>query len=139
MRRLYREAGRVAAWVPLILAALVASGCNRAVPLNPDVPTDKRILMLVGDVDDFAQSKNELGRIKQLFAPGSEPSPQALRRYMAYRYEGKPPVLSGDSATVAVMVKDAKTGSPAGEVQWSIAKVDGVWKLKDAPLPEGGK
>ncbi|MGA2617496.1 MAG: hypothetical protein ABSF26_07800 [Thermoguttaceae bacterium] len=139
MRRLYHEAGRIAVWVVLILAGIVTPGCDRPPPLDPDVPTDKRILMLVDDVDDFSQSKDELGRIRQLFVPESQPSRETLLRYVPYRYEGKPPVRSGDSATVTVMVKDAKTGNPVGEVQWSITKVDGVWRIKDAPLPDAGK
>ncbi len=135
MRCICHETGRLAVWVILILAGVVAPGCDRSPPVNPDVPTEKRILMLVEDVDDFSQSKNELQRIKPLFVPGSEPSKETLLRYAAYRYEGKRPVQSGDSVTVVVIVKDAKTGNPAGEVQWSIVKIKGVWKLKEAPLP----
>ena len=70
-----------------------------------------------------------------MFAPDCEPSNEALLRYPAYHYEGKPPVQSGDSATVTVIVKDATTGEPAGEVQWSMKKINNVWKLKEAPLP----
>ena len=91
--------------------------------------------MPVDDVNDFSQSKNELDRVRRLFAPGAGPSKATLSRYAAYQYEGKQPVLSGDSATVVVIVKGAKTGNPVGEVQWSIMKVNGVWKLKEAPLP----
>jgi len=91
--------------------------------------------MLVEDVDDLSQSKNELERMKRLFVPGSAPTSEALLRYMAYRYEGKPPVQSGDSASVMVVIKEATTGNLAGEIEWSITKVDGVWKIKDAPLP----
>ena len=125
--------------VVLVLPGIVTLGCDRPLPVNPEVPIEKRILMLVDDVDDFSQSKKELERIKPLFAPGSEPSRETLLRYMAYRYEGKRPVLSGDSATVTVVIKEAKTGNPAGEVQWSIIKVNDVWKLKEAPLPAAGE
>jgi hypothetical protein len=139
MRNLYHEVRRVAAWVVLVLPGIVTLGCDRPLPVNPEVPTAKRILMLVEDVDDFSQSKDELERIKPLFAPGSGPSKEALPRYRAYRYEGKQVVQSGDSATVSVIVKEAKTGNPAGEMQWSVIKVNDVWKLKEAPLPAGGK
>jgi hypothetical protein len=104
-------------------------------PLNPEVPAERRILRLVEDVDDFAQTPRELKVIPRLFAPGCEPSKEALPRYAAYRYEGKSPVQSGDSATVAVIIKDAQTDQPVGELQWSMTKVNGVWKLKKAPLP----
>ena len=83
----------------------------------------------------MSHSPGELQRMKPLFAPGCEPSSEALLRYPEYHFEGKPPVQSGDSATVVVVVKDAKTGGPAGEVQWSMTKINGKWKLKDAPLP----
>jgi hypothetical protein len=107
--------------------------------MNPDVPVENRILMLVEDVDDYSQNKNELERIRPLFAPGSGPSKEGLSRYTAYRYEGKTPVRSGDSATIAVAIKDAKTGNPAGEMQWSAIKVNNIWRLKDAPLPDARK
>ncbi len=139
MQQFCHETRKVAAWVILILSGIVAPGCDRAPPANPDVPSERKILMLVEDLDDFSQSKKELERIKRLFVPGSQPSQEALSRYMAFRYEGQQPVQSGDSATVAVIVKDAKTGNPVGEVQWSIVKVNDVWKLKEAPLPGAGK
>ncbi|MGA2253418.1 MAG: hypothetical protein ABSG53_02055 [Thermoguttaceae bacterium] len=130
-----REARKLAASVLLILPGILTLGCDRSPPVNPEVPTEKRILMLVEDVDDFSQSEKELGRIKPLFVLGSEPSKETLLRYMAYRYDGQRAVQSGDSATVAVIVKDAKTGNPVGEMQWSMVKINGVWKLKEAPLP----
>ena len=91
MRNINPEVESPALWVVLILAGIVTLGCNRPPPLNPEVPTEERILMLVEDVDDFSQNKNELERIKQLFVPGSAPSKEALLRYMAYRYEGNRP------------------------------------------------
>jgi hypothetical protein len=137
MRNINPEVESPALWVVLILAGIVTLGCDRPPPLNPEVPAEKRILMLVEDVDDFSQDKNELERIKRLFVPGSAPSKEALLRYMAYRYEGNRPVQSGDSATVVVVIKEAKTGNAAGEMQWSMTKVNDVWKIKDAPLPAG--
>jgi hypothetical protein len=119
----------------LLLPGIVTIGCERPVSLDPEVPAERRILRLVEDVDDFAQTPRELKVIPRLFAPGREPSDKTLPRYADYRYEAKPPVQSGDSATVAVIIKDAKTDKPAGEVQWSMTKVKGVWKIKDAPLP----
>ncbi len=92
-------------------------------------------LFPIEDVDDFSQTPRELKVIPRLFAPGCEPSDETLSRYADFRYEGKPPVLSGDSATLIVVVKRSKTGETVGEVQWSMAKVNGKWKLKEAPLP----
>ena len=135
MGNIDRETRRLAAWMVLILPGIVAIGCDRPLSMKPEIPAERRILRLVEDVDDFAQTPRELKVIPRLFAPGCEPSPEVLSRYPAYHYEGKPPVQSGDSATVTVIVKDAKTGDPAGEVQWSMTKVKGVWRLKEAPLP----
>ena len=135
MRSFYHETQRLAAWLVLILPGIVMLGCDRPPPLHPEVPTEVRILRLVADVDDFAQTPRELKIIPRLFAPGCEPTQETLSRFPDYHYEGKPPVQSGDSATVVVIIKDAKTGAPAGELQWSMTTVNGKWKIKDAPLP----
>jgi hypothetical protein len=135
MRHICPETRRITAWAALILAGIATWGCDQPPPLNPVVPSDDRILMLVGDVDDFSRDKSELERIIPLFVKGSEPSKEALQGYMAYRYEGKRPVQSGDSAIVVVVVKDAKTGDQVGEMQWSMTKVNDVWRIKNAPLP----
>ena len=87
-------------------------------------------------MDDFAQNERERNaNIPRLFAPDSKPRKEDLARYADYRYEGKPPRQSGDSATVTVLVKSVKTGDPVGEVEWSMARVDKVWRLTAAPLP----
>jgi len=135
MRSIYHDIRRLPAWTILILPGILTLGCDRPLPIHPEVPTERQIIKLVEDVEDVAHSPGELNRVKPLFAPGFGPSNEALLRYPAYRYEGKPPVLSGDSATVTVIVTDAKTGKPAGELQWSMTKVNGRWRLQDAPLP----
>jgi hypothetical protein len=119
----------------LLLLGIITLGCDRPPPLNPEVPTERRILGVVEDVDDFAQTPRELKRVAALFAPGSEPSKESLARYANYHYEGKLPVISGDSATVTVVIKDLKSGNPVDEVQWSMVKSDKGWRLKEAPLP----
>ena len=119
----------------LVLPGVFLLGCDRSVPRNPEVPTDKRILWLVEDVDDRSHSPGELHYMTKVFAPGCEPSSEMLSRYTAYRYKGQSPVQSGDSATVAVALTEVKTGNPAGEMQWSMIKIDDTWKIKDAPLP----
>ena len=55
--------------------------------------------------------------------PACEPSEKDLPRDADYHYEGKPPVRNGDTATVVVVVKDAKTGNSVGEFTWSAKKV----------------
>jgi hypothetical protein len=126
---------KLAAGALLVLAGIVALGCDRPVARDPEIPPDVLILRPIGDVDDRSSSPGELDLMKKVFVPGSEPSEKDLQRYPAYRYEGKQISQSGDSATVTVVLTDAKTGSPAGEVQWSLTKVNGTWRIKDAPLP----
>ena len=135
MRQIQHGTRKLAAWLVFFLPGMLTLGCDRPPPADPDVSTNTRILMFVNDIDDRAQHPNERELIKLQFVPGSEPSKELLARYADYHYEGKPPVVSGDSATVTVVVKDVKTGNPVGEVQWSLVKVNDRWKFKDAPLP----
>jgi hypothetical protein len=134
MRCNYLTIRRFAACLIPILA-FIASGCDSPPPRYPEVPTEVRILWPVGDVDDRSSSPGELELVKRVFVPGREPTGKALERYTEFRYEGKPPVQNGDSATVTVVLKDAKTGEPAGEIDWSLVRIHGRWRIKDAPLP----
>ena len=80
MRHIQTETRRFAGWAVLVLPCLVALGCDRPLPLAPEVPVDKQILMLVADLDDYSQVAKEREKVKQLFAPGSTPSKEALAR-----------------------------------------------------------
>ena len=138
MQGIYHRTRKLAAWLVLILPGMVTLGCDSPPPLNPEVSTEAKIRRLVDDVDDFAKTPKELAVIPRLFAPDCKHSKEALPRYADFHYEVKRIVQSGDSATVTVVVKDAKTGDPAGELQWSMTNVDGrLWRIKDAPLPTG--
>jgi hypothetical protein len=132
------KSGKLAAWFFFVLAGVVVLGCDHPVEMKPDVPTDQRILWPVADVDDRSSSPGELELMKKVFVPGSEPDKKALLRYPAYRYQGTKIVQSGDTATVRVVLTDAKTGNPAGEVEWSLVKMGDNWRIKDAPLPAAG-
>ncbi len=104
MRSMLDQIRSVSAWSILLLPAIITLGCDHSPPLDPDVPSQQRILRLVLDVDDFAQTPKELKIIPRLFAAGSEPSKDTLPRYANYHYEGKPPVISGVSATISVVI-----------------------------------
>ena len=56
MWSIYPRPGELAAWLVLILPGISTLGCDRSPPLHPDVPAERRILRLVEDVDDFAQT-----------------------------------------------------------------------------------
>jgi hypothetical protein len=118
----------------LFLAAM--TGCDSPPPLEPEIPADQAIRRLVSKVDKYAHRQMEITNMADSFAPGCKPSEKDLSRYTAYHYENKPPVRSGDTATVVVTVKNAKSQAVVGEVKWSAKKVDNIWKLTDAPLPE---
>jgi hypothetical protein len=94
-----------------------------------------RILWPVADVDDRSSSPGELKLVKKVFLPGCEPSDKDLPKYTLFRYEGKSPVQHGDTATVTVVLKDAETAAPAGEMQWTLVRIKNHWRIKDAPLP----
>ena len=156
---------RCSARLPYLLIAIYLAttlGCKDAPVSDPDIPESLKIARLVDMVDDFASEPDEVKLVPRLFAPGSEPSANDLPRYSDYRYEGKPAVFKGDTATVVVMVKDAKTGNPVGEVTWSMKKLKNIkaswnsadsgsgrgevvvreekggkeiWRITDAPLP----
>ncbi len=139
-------------------------GCGKSPSSDlPYTSTSAKIGSLVSDMDDFAQSPSEIEMaVPRLFAPGCEPSEKDLPRYADYHYEGKPPIQNGDTATIVVVVKGAKTDSLVGEFTWSAKKVKDakrvfepigsasakgesaahgdkevreIWKLTDAPLP----
>jgi hypothetical protein len=110
--------------IALVLPIVAAVGCDRSPPVDPVVPTEVQIGQLVRDVDDFAQDSYELKRcVPMLFASGCEPSDTDLERYGKYTYEEKQPVRQGDTATVVVNVKDAKTGVSLAEFTWTAKKV----------------
>ena len=130
-----RRIARGARCIALLLPVVAVVGCNRPLPVDPDVPTEVRIRQLVRDVDDFAHDPYELKLcVPRLFVSGCEPSETDLQRYANYSYEEKPPVWHGDTATMVVNLKDAKTGSSLGEFTWSAKKVKVVkplFKLAD--------
>ncbi len=121
----------------LALSALtLGCSCSSSVEKVPSRPASVEILMPVEDVDDYAGNEKEFGQIVHLFAPGSEPSLEACKRYGKYRFHGASPSHWGDTASAVVTVKDRQTGSVVGEVTWKMKRVGGGWKLTDAPLPE---
>jgi hypothetical protein len=108
--------------------------------VDPVVPTAVRISQLVKDVDDFAQDPYELKFcVPKLFVEGCEPSERELQRYANYSYECKSPVRQGDTATIAVNVKDAKTGASLGEFTWSAKRVTVVKPLFDGASDKSDK
>ena len=120
---------------PLVLLMTATLGCGSSPPLDPEIPADEAIGRLISKVDKYAHRPQEITVIPEFFAVGCAPSTIALQRFAVYRYEGKPPLRSGNTATVAVTVKDVRSHAVVGEVKWSMKKTGAIWKLTDAPLP----
>jgi hypothetical protein len=119
----------------LALSALtLGCSCSQSVEKDPPRPVSAEIWLPVDDLDDCAAGKH-FDRMAQLFAPGSEPSPETRRGYAKYRFHATNPSQSGDTATVVVSVKDRQTGNEVGEVTWTMKRVGSAWRLTAAPLP----
>ena len=76
-------------------------------------------------------------RFRGAFASGATPPADKERarfRQLLFTPES-PPVVSGDSATVRVRVRDDNSPQPLGALEWSFSKEGGKWKIKSAPLP----
>ena len=121
---------------PFLALPALTLGCSCSAERAPFRPASVEILMPVEDVDDYAGHEREIAQIVHLFAPGSEPSLEACKRYGKYRFHGTNPSKWGDTATAVVSVKDRQTGSVGGEVTWTMKRIGGGWKLTDAPLPD---
>jgi hypothetical protein len=119
----------------LLFPFVISLGCDRPPALHPDIPEEELMRRPVFDVDDRSSEPAELPLMKKVFAPGCEPSDADLPKFTAYRYAAKSFAPSGDTATVTVALTNAKTKAPAGEIQWSLVRVKGIWRIKEAPLP----
>jgi hypothetical protein len=118
--------------VPLLFAI---TGCDRtAPPMDPQRTPAAKMLMPIEGVDELGLDK-DYTRLAHMFASGSEPPQKALAHYSDFRYEGKNPSQSGETATAVVNIKEAKTGQVRGDFKWTMKRENDVWKLTDAPLP----
>ena len=112
MASIYHETARLAAWMVLVLPGIVMLGCDRPPPMNPEVPTEGKFSSSSRMSRTYPIPRANWSECESC-SPRLRTIERSVVRYPAYRYEGKPPVLSGDSATVTVILKDAKTGDPA--------------------------
>jgi hypothetical protein len=119
----------------IVLFLAATAGCDKPPPVEPDVPADEAISGLFIKINKLAGKPQAMTLFKWYFVPGCEPAENARQAYAGYRYDAKPPEVSGDTATIAVTVKDAKTQAVVGEVKWTAKKVENAWRLTDAPLP----
>jgi hypothetical protein len=112
--------------------ALVA-GCGESVE-NPEanLEDDALVRRLVSDVS--LGGEGTLKSFQARFAADPAPGEAEREKFRQYRFRATDPSVSGDSAEVTVEVETADE-SPVGQQHWTAVKVDGKWKLDQAPLP----
>ena len=123
---------RLIPFAAMLLLPLWLAGCGG----NPAVTKDQMLLGLVSSVQGAAR---EAGAFQWLFVAGEAPKDAERARYTKYSFEIKSSSVSGDAATITVVVRDLKDNKELGETEWTAAKVGNEWKLKSAPLPSGVK
>jgi hypothetical protein len=116
----------------MLLAPLWLAGCGG----SPAATKDQMLLGLVSSVPGAAR---EAGAFQCLFVEGEAPKDAQRARYAKYSFEIKSSSVSGDAATITVVVKDRAGNNTLGEAEWTAAKAGNEWKLKSAPLPDAAK
>lgn len=126
--------GRLAMGLLGALATMVlVAGCGGSVE-NPEASLEDEDLVkrLVSDVS--LGGEGGLKRFQDCFATDPVPGEAEREKYRQYRFRATDASAGGDTAEVTVEVETADE-TPAGEQQWTAVKVDGKWKLDQAPLP----
>jgi hypothetical protein len=84
----------------------------------------------------FGGSASDPRNVPTWFAQGAAPPAAEQSKYAKYSYRAEgDPTVSGDTATVKVKLRDAKSDNEAGIVEWTFVNEGGQWKIKSAPLP----
>jgi len=119
--------------LPPTLVLIVAAGIGGCGEKPPHAPDDSRVSGLVMGLHEASGSATSF---QHIFAEGAAPKETERLEYTKHHYDVKSRNISGDSATLTVNIRDAATGSPEGEKEWTAVKVNDNWKLKEAPLPQ---
>jgi hypothetical protein len=111
------------------LLSIVALGCNRPTPAS--LATDPMAAPAMAVSDAATHPK----RFREQFVDGAVPDDKARKHFNDFNLiiVGVTPV-SETEAMVHVLVDD-NSGKRVAEKDWTVAKADGRWKLKSAPLP----
>lgn len=116
-------------------------GCGgRDVPVLDETQVVEAVVTAIGD------AAGDEAAFKAMFVDGAAPEDRRTYFSAAISMVG-PPTIEGDTATATVKVtqgnaeSEGKGGTKStkvadGEATWTLQKVSGEWKLKDAPLPE---
>jgi hypothetical protein len=123
---------RTILFAAMLLLPLWLAGCGG----SPAATSDQMLRGLISAVHGAAF---QTGSFQALFVAGEAPKDAERARYTKYTFEIKSSSVSGDAATITVVVRDLKDNKELGETEWTAAKVGNEWKLKSAPLPSGVK
>jgi len=116
----------------VLLLPCLPTGCGG----QPAATSDQMLRGLVSSVPGAAR---EAGSFQYLFVEGEAPKDAQRPRYTKCSFEIKSSSISGDAATITVVVRAVKDNKELGETEWTAAKVGSEWKLKSAPLPSNVK
>ena len=117
-------------WFLPLLLILAARGCAKD---EFEWNDDDEIGGLIANLSEVAGKPKDF---QSFFVDAADES-QRLRYENCGYAIASGPKISGNSATMTVIVNEAATGKELGRMEWSAEKVDGRWKLKTAPLPDG--
>ena len=128
-------------WLPVVAGMIglalimVVVGCDSDSSVRPDSTDEGKIKLLLGSVGGAAAAATEdPERFQKLFA-GAAPADSEAPRYAKCSFYAKDTSFNGDTATVKVEVETME-GELDELLQWTVVREEGVWKVKDAPLPD---
>jgi hypothetical protein len=110
----------------LIGGMLVGCGGEEAGPSQSE-----QVTMMIANLPDSA---NKPDRWESFFAAGAAPAVPDRPKYGSLMLHAMDAKLSGDEGTVKVLVEDIN-GAKVGDVEWTVVREGGTWKIKSAPLP----
>jgi len=123
-----KRSGAAILLAAMLLMPFLLAGCGG----TPVATSDQMLHGLISAVHGAAF---QAGQFQVLFVEGEAPKDAQRLRYTKYNFEIKSSSVSGDAATITVVVRDLKDNKELGETEWTAAKVGNEWKLKSAPLP----
>lgn len=128
MTRLFRSPLAVIA-LATVTGLLGCAASHDAVQSTDDVA-------VVQTVKSFNGSKMDPRNSPPWFAQGALPGPAELQKLAKYDCQtiGKP-TIKGDTATIKMRVLVPNTDNEVGQVEWTLVKEGGNWKIKSAPVP----
>lgn len=119
-------------------ALALLPGCGSG---DGELTDEQQITALVSGLNDATGDQEAFA---ERFVSGS--APEDFEPYQSAAFTPSSPSISGDEATVPVKVRTgivdssqgdgakAKSKAETFEVTWTLQKVSGDWKLKDAPI-----